>query len=186
VIDLAWCFWHDGHLRWPASALGPEEGVSNNNTPPTARCEHPSPRTGGDLARHSSDYRSRPQAAKGVGAILALPTSRAERNAGRDPGSCLRPPPRQSRDHQGVRCQVRLADRRIGRALARTGVTGQPRRRGDRGDCRVEGAEPASKHGRHRRQSERSRNERRSQTRASPRKEQPVLARWSAPGFEDT
>jgi hypothetical protein len=23
VIDLAWCFWHNRHLRWPASALGP-------------------------------------------------------------------------------------------------------------------------------------------------------------------
>jgi hypothetical protein len=48
---------------------------------------------------------------------------------------------RQSRDHHAVGCQVRLADRRVGRALARTGVSGQPRCCGDRVACRVEGAE---------------------------------------------
>jgi hypothetical protein len=32
VIDLAWYFWHDRHLHWPASAIEPEIGVSNTRT----------------------------------------------------------------------------------------------------------------------------------------------------------
>ena len=61
------------------------------------------------------------------------------------PSTFVFAPNRQSRDHRAVGSQVRLADRRISRALARTRVSGQPRRCRDRGACRVGGwGRPAS------------------------------------------
>jgi hypothetical protein len=122
------------------------------------------------LVRQAEDRRSRP-------VTQQCRDARATENAGLNTSDHERPPVRQSRDHRAVGCQVRLADRRVGRALARTGVSGQPRCCGDRGACRVEGAEAGQQTRLQGRQRERSRHERRGQTRASPRTEESRRAR---------
>jgi hypothetical protein len=72
--------------------------------------------------------------------------TRANANAGLGTSDGERPPTRQSRDHPSGGSQVTLAGRRAGRALARTRVPGQPRRRPSGGACWTAVSRTAGKH----------------------------------------
>jgi hypothetical protein len=76
---------------------------------------------------------------------------------------------RQSRDHRAVAIQVRLADRRASRALARTQVPGQPRRLRRRSACRLQRWGRIAKHRDTRRRRQRNRHQRRGVTTPLPR-----------------